>query len=201
VAKAVAIAAKRPVLVDMIGARGALFNIALIAGGVVLTAAAAQLYIPMWPVPITGQTFAVLLVGATLGAWRAGVSMAAYVVLGGLGLPIFTEQSSGWSVIAGPTGGYLIGFILASILVGWMAQLRWDRSFLRAPLTFLAGTVVMYAAGLPWLSVALGQLGYPNSLQDTLTAGLYPFIVGDVLKMVLAGVLLPVTWKFINRTK
>lgn len=189
------LAPSRPVLVDRIGTRNLALDIALIAAGAALTAGAAQISIPMWPVPITGQTFAVLLVGTTLGALRGALSMALYVVLGAVGLPIFTAGKSGLAYFAGPTGGYLIGFVLAAIVTGWLAQRQWDRRFVGTVVSFLAGTVVIYAVGLPWLSVALGQLGYPNDLNATLQAGFYPFIPGDILKAVVAGALLPLFWK------
>ena len=195
------IAPTRSVLADSLGARSVAANITMVVAGAALTAGAAQLVIPMWPVPITGQTFAVLLVGTTLGALRGALSMVLYIALGALGLPIFTQGSAGWQVIAGPTGGYLVGFVLAAILTGWLAQRSWDRKVVGAGVAFLAGTVVIYAVGLPWLSVALGQLGYPNNLGATLQAGLVPFVPGDILKAVAAGVLLPVTWKLVSRAK
>jgi len=195
------LAPTRTVLVDRLGARSAAANITMVVAGAALTAGAAQLVIPMWPVPITGQTFAVLLVGTTLGAFRGALSMVLYIALGAIGLPVFTEGSAGWHVIAGPTGGYLVGFVLAAILTGWLAQRSWDRQIVGAAVAFLAGTVVIYAVGLPWLSVALGQLGYPNDLGATLQSGLLPFVPGDILKAVAAGVLLPLTWKMVSRTK
>jgi len=197
----VTLAPARSVLVDSLGARSVAANITMVVAGAALTAGAAQLVIPMWPVPITGQTFAVLLVGTTLGALRGALSMVLYIALGAIGLPVFTEGSAGWHVIAGPTGGYLIGFVLAAILTGWLAQRSWDRKVVGAGVAFLAGTAVIYAVGLPWLSVALGQLGYPNDLGATLQSGLMPFIPGDILKAAVAGALLPVTWKLVSRTQ
>lgn len=195
------LAASRPVLADRLGAHSIATDLGLVAAGAALTALAAQITIPMWPVPITGQTFAVLLVGTTLGAARGSISMALYMVLGAIGLPIFTAGKSGLAYIAGPTGGYLIGFVLAAALTGWLAQRQWDRKVLGAFVTFLLGSVAIYAVGLPWLSVVLGQLGRPNDLMATLQAGLLPFIPGDILKAVLAGALLPTTWKLVNRAK
>lgn len=193
--------ATRPVLVDRLGARSIVKDIAFIVAGAALTAGAAQIVIPMWPVPITGQTFAVLFVGATLGSLRGALSMLLYVGLGVAGLPIFAEGGAGLAKVMGPTGGYLIGFVLAAALVGWLAQLQWDRKVLGTIGAFLAGTAVIYAVGLPWLSVALGQLGLPNDLTATLQAGLYPFIPGDLLKAAFAGGLLPLIWKLSSRAK
>lgn len=195
------LAPTRSVLADRLGARSVAANITMVVAGAALTASAAQLFIPMWPVPITGQTFAVLLVGTTLGALRGALSMVLYIALGAFGLPVFAEDSAGFEVIAGPTGGYLIGFVLAAALTGWLAQRSWDRKVVGAGVAFLAGTVVIYAVGLPWLSVALGQLGYPNNLGATLQAGLIPFIAGDIVKTIAAGVLLPITWKLVSRAK
>ena len=195
------LAPTRAVLVDSIGARSVAASITMVVAGAVLTAGAAQLFIPIWPVPITGQTFAVLLVGTTLGALRGALSMVLYIALGAFGLPVFSQSSAGLDVIAGPTGGYLIGFVLAALLTGWLAQRSWDRKVVGAGVAFLAGTVVIYAVGLPWLSVALGQLGAPNDLGATLQAGLMPFIPGDIVKAIAAGVLLPVTWTLVSRAK
>jgi biotin transport system substrate-specific component len=197
----ITLAASRPVLVDRLGSRSIVADLGFIAAGTALTAAAAQISIPMWPVPITGQTFAVLLVGTSLGAMRGALSMVLYMALGAFGLPIFTAGKSGLAYIAGPTGGYLIGFVLAAIVVGWLAQRQWDRKVVGAFVSFLVGSVVIYSVGLPWLSVALGQLGRPNDLAATLQAGLYPFIPGDILKAAAAGALLPLTWKLVNRSK
>jgi biotin transport system substrate-specific component len=195
----ITLAASRPVLVDRLGSRSIVADLGFIAAGTALTAAAAQISIPMWPVPITGQTFAVLLVGTSLGALRGALSMVLYVALGAFGLPIFTAGKSGLAYIAGPTGGYLIGFVLAAVVVGWLAQRQWDRKVVGAFVSFLVGSVVIYSVGLPWLSVALGQVGRPNDLAATLQAGLYPFIPGDILKAAAAGALLPLTWKLVNR--
>jgi len=197
----ITLAASRPVLIDRLGSRSIVADLGFIAAGTALTAAAAQISIPMWPVPITGQTFAVLLVGTSLGALRGALSMVLYVALGAFGLPIFTAGKSGLAYIAGPTGGYLIGFVLAAVVVGWLAQRQWDRKVVGAFVSFLVGSVVIYSVGLPWLSVALGQMGRPNDLAATLQAGLYPFIPGDILKAAAAGALLPLTWKLVNRTK
>jgi len=145
----ITLAASRPVLADRLGARSIATDIAFIAAGAALTAGAAQIVIPMWPVPITGQTFAVLFVGATLGSLRGALSMLLYIGLGVAGLPVFAEGGAGLAKVLGPTGGYMIGFVLAAALVGWLAQREWDRKVLGTIGAFLAGTVVIYAVGLP----------------------------------------------------
>ena len=189
----------RPTLADRVFTRSLATDAVLVAAGAALTAIAAQIAVPMWPVPITGQTLAVLLVGLSLGAVRGGLSLALYAVLGIVGLPVFSDSSSGWNIIAGPTGGYIIGFIFAAVLTGWLAQLSWDRKIVRAILAAFAGTAVTFAVGLPWLAASLGTLGLPNDLQSVLTAGLYPFIVGGVVKAILGAGIVTLSWAAITR--
>jgi biotin transport system substrate-specific component len=194
------IAYGRPTLADRVFSRSIVTDIILIAAGTALTSILAQLSIPLWPVPITGQTFAVLFVGATLGVARAALSMVLYLAIGLLGLPVFAPQANGSHItglaaLLGPTGGYLLGFIIASAFVGWLAQREWDRKWLRTLLAFVGGTVLIYAVGLPWLFVALNNLHVPNALNATLTGGLYPFLIGDALKAIVAAVILPLVWR------
>lgn len=195
------IAYGRPTLADRVFSRGLVTDIILVAAGTALTAILAQIAIPLWPIPITGQTFAVLFVGATLGVTRAVLSMVLYIVVGLVGLPVFAPQANGSHItglaaLIGPTGGYLVGFVLAAAFVGWLAQREWDRKWLRTLVAFVGGTLVIYAIGLPWLYFALANLHVPNTLQATLSGGLYPFLVGDALKAIFAAVLLPVVWRF-----
>lgn len=168
----------------------------LIVGLALLTAAAAQLSIrlPFTPVPITGQTFAVLLAGAAAGSWAGGASQLLYVLLGGIGLPFYSEGASGWSVIAGPTGGYLIGFIVAAWFVGYLAEHRQDRTPATAVPAFVAGTVLIYLFGVTWLAADLGV-----SATEAMELGLVPFVIGDLIKAALAGSLLPLAWKVADR--
>ncbi len=187
------LAAGRPTLADRIFARRLTTDIILVAAGAALVALAAQLTVPMYPVPITGQTLAVLLVGASLGAARGAISLALYAVLGIVGLPVFSDGSHGFNVVAGPTGGYIIGFIAAAALTGWLAQRQWDHKILKALAAFGAGTVVTFAFGLPWLSFALGL-----NLEQTLQAGLYPFIIGGVIKAALAAGFIRLAWFGVN---
>lgn len=184
----------RPTLADRIFARGIIMDVVLVAAGAALTAIAAQVVVPLWPVPITGQTLAVLLVGSSLGALRGTLSMLLYAVLGIVGLPVFSGASSGVAIILGPTGGYIIGFVFAAAFTGWVAQRSWDRKILRSILGFLGGTVVTFAIGLPWLSFALGL-----NLEQTLAAGLYPFIIGGLVKMVIAASIMTLGWRFFER--
>ena len=200
------IAYGRPTLADRIFSRSLVTDIILIVAGTALTSILAQIAIPLWPVPITGQTFAVLFVGATLGVTRAVLSMVLYLAIGLLGLPVFAPQANGSHItglaaLLGPTGGYLIGFILATAFVGWLAQREWDRKWLRTLLAFVGGTVLIYAIGLPWLFVVVNNLHVPDPLQYTLANGLYVFLIGDALKAIFAAVLLPVVWHFVGPKK
>ncbi|MFC0682426.1 biotin transporter BioY [Lysobacter korlensis] len=187
------LALRRPTLVDRVLSRGLATDIALVTAGAALTAGAAQLAVPLWPVPITGQTLAVLVVGGALGAVRGALSMVLYAVVGLAGLPVFSDGASGISVIAGPTGGYIVGFIFAAALTGWLAERKWDRKLLRGALAFAAGTVVTFAFGLPWLSFALQA-----NLQQTLEWGLYPFILGGIVKALLAAGILRGAWGVVS---
>jgi len=198
---------RRTVLADRVFPRTLLMNIVLVLAGTSLVAVLAQLAIPMWPVPITMQTFGVLLVGTVLGPLRGAISLALYLALGVVGLPIFSEGKSG-SLFALTSGGYIIGFVLAALVVGWLAKREWDRKVLGTIVSFLAGTVVIYLVGLPWLYFSLqnlgpavwhGALGYGSVLAATIGAGLVPFLIGDALKAVVAGILLPGTWRLVNR--
>jgi biotin transport system substrate-specific component len=182
-------APRRLVLADRVLPRHLAIDVALVVLGAALVGAFAQLYVPLWPVPVTGQTLAVLLVGASLGAVRGAASMVLYAVVGGLGVPWFSEAASGWSVIVGPTGGYIVGFVLSAFLVGWLSERRWDRKILKAVATFLGGSAVVFAVGLPWLAFVLGL-----TLEQTLRSGLYPFLIGGAVKAVIAAGLLPLAW-------
>lgn len=190
------LAVSRPTLADRLVARSLATDALLVVAGAGLTAALAQVAVPLWPVPITGQTLAVLLVGSSLGALRGALSMVLYAVLGIVGLPVFSEASSGFGVVAGPTGGYIVGFVAAAALTGWLAERSWDRRVLRAAVAFLGGTVVTFAFGLPWLAFALGL-----DLEQTLEAGLYPFILGGVVKAAIAAGVMPLAWRLADRRR
>jgi biotin transport system substrate-specific component len=194
------IAFGRPTIADRLFSRTIGLDLVLVAAGAALTSIAAQVAIPLWPVPITMQTLAVLLVGVTLGALRGALAMVLYAVLGIVGLPVFSDAASGFSVVAGPTGGYIVGFIFAAGFTGWLAQQQWDRRVLRSILAFLGGTVVVFAFGLPWLAYSLGTLGAPNDLNAVLQGGLYPFIIGGVVKALLAAGIIGLAWRAIQRS-
>ena len=168
-------------------------DILLIAGGSLFVAGMAQIRIPLpfTPIPITGQTFAVLLVGAVLGSRRGTASLLLYLSQGLLGLPFFAGGASGLTYILGPTGGYLIGFVVAAGLVGLSAAHGLDRRIPSALLAFLAGEIVIYLFGVAWLSVFLG-------IPRAIAAGLLPFIIGDAIKLAAAGLILPAAWAFVK---
>ena len=175
-----------------------LVNAALVVGGVLFMALFAQISIPLsWtPVPITGGTFAVAIIGTAYGAYLGGLTLFAYYLAGMAGAPFYADGNSGWDVATGPTAGYLVGFIFAAFAMGWLAERRWDRRLSSSISLMLCGTVVIYAFGLAWLSYDLGW-----GLNETLEGGLYPFVIGDVIKLYLAAALVPLAWKGVERLK
>ena len=175
-------------------------EVSLIGGFALLTAVLAQIRIPLGftPVPVTGQTLAVLLAGATLGAWRGASSQLLYWVLGMVGLPFYSNGTSGWSVATGPTMGYLLGFIVAAAVVGRLAEYRHDRHVLTSVAAMTTGSAIIYIFGATWLSINLG-IPIASGEQNAVALGVTPFLVGDVIKMCLAGLATAGTWRFINR--
>lgn len=168
-------------------------NVLLVVGASAFVALCAQIriHLPFTPVPITGQTFAVLLVGALLGSRLGGASLLAYLLEGAAGLPVFAGATGGWGVISGPTGGYIVGFVLAAYSVGWLAERGWDRWPWTTALAMLAGSVLVYACGLPWLARFV-----PGD--QVFALGLLPFIPGDTVKLLLAASLVPSGWMAIQ---
>ena len=165
---------------------------ALVVGFALFTAVAAQVRfsLPWTPVPITGQTLAVMLAGASLG-WRDGAcSQLLYILLGLIGLPFFQNGTSGWSVVSGATGGYLVGFVVAAAIVGALAERGQDRRILTSIPAMLAGSAVIYLFGVPWLAHVVGV-----NATRAIELGMAPFVVGDLFKLLLAGALLPAAWK------
>ena len=183
--------------------RGAILAIA----GSLFVALCAQITVPLWPVPVTGQTFAVLSVGLVCG-WRiGGAALLLYLLEGAVGLPVFAQAKSGWATVIGPSGGYIWGFVLAAVLVGWLAERGWDRSFLRTALAMLLGNIVLYVPGLIWLAqfyAGPGQeyiaaTGATTAWGAAVAAGLTPFLLGDLLKLLLAATAIPAAWKLLKR--
>lgn len=166
----------------------------LMVGFAVLTALAAQIrfHIPGTPVPVTGQTFAVLLAGAALGSRAGAGSQLIYWLMGAVGLPVFAQQSGGWDAATGATFGYLFGFIVAAWAVGALAERGRDRTVRTAIPAFLLGNLIIYAFGVPWLMYSVPSI---TSIGSALAIGFMPFIAFDISKIVLAGVALPTAWK------
>jgi biotin transport system substrate-specific component len=172
-----------------------LYDGALVLGGSLLIALCTQIAVG-YPVPWTGQTFAVLMVGALLGSRRGALSVLAYLMQGLAGLPVFSHGKAGLGVFFGPTGGYLIGFVLAAYVVGRLAERGWDRRPVTTVLAMMLGNVVLYGCGLAWLACLVHLLGRP--LGSVLAVGLYPFLPGEIVKIALATALLPAGWTLIR---
>lgn len=178
--------APRRVLADLVPG-GLVRDVALVVSAAALTGLAAQVAIPLWPVPVTLQTLTVLLAGAALGPLRGAASMGLYLAVGAAGVPWFAQQNSGWGFVS---FGYVIGFVLAAGLVGALARRGADRSVPGTIATMVAGNLVIYAVGVPYLALALGI-----GLGEALGLGATPFLVGDALKILLAAGLLPLAWR------
>ncbi|MEV6486256.1 biotin transporter BioY [Streptomyces sp. NPDC051576] len=190
-----AVATARPgqVLADLLPA-SRVRDIALVLGGAALTGLAAQLSVPVpgSPVPVTGQTFAALLVGTSLGAGRGFLSLALYALLGLAGVPWFAGGTSG----SGASFGYIVGMLLASAAVGALARRGADRSVPRMAGTMIVGEAIIYAIGVPYLALSLHL-----STSAAIAAGLTPFLLGDALKAALAMGATPTAWKFVNKQR
>ncbi|MGD1013407.1 MAG: biotin transporter BioY [Acidimicrobiales bacterium] len=185
--------APRRVLADLLP-RTVVADILLVVGAAGLVGLLAQIsiHLSFTPVPITGQTLGVLLAGSALGWRRAGLSMSLYLLAGLAGVPWFADHSSGY---AGATFGYLVGFVAAGMLLGWLAARGSDRNIVRAALSMVLAEVLLYAIALPWLAVDLHV-----SLAKAFSLGMWPFVAGDVIKAALAGVALPSAWRLVRRS-
>ena len=174
--------------------RAVRYALLALAGSALITLCT-QISLPLFPVPMTLQTFAVFLIGLTYG-WRlGGITVALYLLEGALGLPVFSGGKGGMIVFMGPTAGYLVGFLLAATACGWFAERGFDRSYFKLLVALLVGNVLLYAPGLLWLGTRIGWD------KPVLEYGLYPFIGGDLLKIAMAVLLLPTAWKIFNRLK
>ena len=173
----------------------ALRNAALAIGGTVLLWLSAKIQIPFYPVPLTMQTFAVLVLGIAYG-WRLGAAtMILYLVEGAVGLPVFAggwSEGGGFHHLYGPTAGYLFGFVLAAGICGRLAENGWDRNLWTAAAAMVLGNLVIYALGVTWLAIQIGLAG-------AITYGLMPFLLGDALKIALGAAILPAAWRGLGR--
>ena len=159
----------------------------LVVGGTALMALSAKIQVPMWPVPMTMQTFAVLVIGMAYG-WRlGGLTLLAYLAEGAVGLPVFAG-GAGPVYMAGPTGGYLAGFAISAVLVGWLGERGWDRSVVMTLVAMALGTAMIFGTGVAWLSALIG-------FEAAVANGLVPFLAGAALKIALAAAVLPFAWR------
>lgn len=171
--------------------RSVLRSILLMLGGSMLIALMAQIEIPLLPVPITGQTLAVLLIGALFGSRLGALTVLTYLAYGAVGLPVFAGGGAGAAVLLGPTAGYLAGFVIAAFVTGWLAERGWDRNFWRTAVAMTIGTLIIYLPGVLWLSQFVGW-------DQVFVLGIIPFLIGDLLKVILAAILLPLGWKIVG---
>ena len=167
-------------------------NLALALAGSIALCVSAKIQVPFYPVPMTMQTFVVLMVGMAFG-WRLGAAtVLLYLAQGALGLPVFAgtpEKGIGLAYMAGPTGGYLLGFVFAAALAGWLAERGFDRNVMLTAVAMLLGNAVIYIPGLLWLGAVVGWD------KPVLEWGLTPFLFGDATKLALAALLMPMLWK------
>jgi biotin transport system substrate-specific component len=177
---------------------GLLTDALLIVGGAAFVGLMAQISVRIGatPVPITGQTFAVLLVGAAYGSMLGAATLFAYLVLGVIGVPLYADQKHGWDVFSGATGGYIVGFILAAAVTGALAEHGWDKKFSSSIAAMLTGSVIIYACGSIWLHHYLHV-----SWNTTFVDGVYYFIPGDLVKLYLAAAALPGAWSLVRRLR
>jgi len=175
-----------------------LVDAALVVGAACFVGLLAQLQIHLsWtPVPITGQTLGVLLAGSALGWKRGSIAMAFYLAAGMIGMPWYAGHASGWSVATGATGGYLFGFIIAAAVCGLIAEQGNDRRILSTMGSMIVGNAIIYACGVTWLAHTLGV-----GLSKAVSLGLTPFLLGDVIKVVLAALILPGTWRLVGKLR
>lgn len=197
-----ALALTNKVLVDAIAPRDGtqllIKQAVLVVLGIAALAIAAKIKLPMWPVPVTMGTFAVLTIGAAYGARLGLVTILGYMIIGALGFDVFagsSAQAYGLTYMMGGTGGYLLGYVMATVALGWFAQAGWDRSAGKMALAMLAGNVIIYVPGLIWLGMLYGWD------KPILQWGLTPFLIGDALKLALAAALLPALWKLVGRAR
>lgn len=192
--------ALHPVLADRLVARDSrLIHAILIAAGATTVGLLAQVSIPLWPVPITGQTLGVMLVGAMLGARRGALSLTTYLALGVMGIPWFASFSGGPASIMTPSFGYIIGFIPTALVIGYLSEKKWDRSSALSMAAFGIASIIPFIVGIPYMWAILHFAGTTLGLSATLHAGFTPFIVGGIIKWLIGAALLPLAWRLVEK--
>jgi biotin transport system substrate-specific component len=192
---------RRPVLADAVlrpstRTRAIATDAALVTAGAGLVALLAQVEIPLWPVPVTGQTLGVLLVGAALGARRGAAALTLYLVAGLAGLPVFAGFTGSLAAVARPSFGFVLGFIVAAFAAGWIAERAWDRRPVLAFLGFAAVSVIPFVFGVPYMALILNAVMDAGiSFPGLLELGVLPFLLGGVVKAALAAILIPLAWR------
>ncbi len=193
----------RTTIVDRFVPRSLVADIALVLSGAVLIWLSTYVVIPLGftPVPLTGQTFAVLLAASALGLNRGTLATLLYAVVGWFGAPVFASHTSAVFSFQSPTLGYVVGFIASSALVGWLAELGWDKNPALTVASFVLGNLAIYAFGVAWLANFFAVNNMPHDLASVLNAGLIPFLAGDAIKIALAAGLLPSAWLLVKSIK
>ena len=201
---------RRPVLADLIArptgrARAFALDAALVVTGAMFVAALAQLEVPLWPVPVTGQTLGVVVVGAALGARRGAAALTTYLLAGLAGLPVFAGFTGSIAAVAKPTFGFIIGFIVAAFVAGWFAERAWDRRPVLAFAGFVLASAIPFVFGIPYMAFILNVVGGGTfGVSEILAFGLWPFVVGGLVKAAIAALLIPAAWaavRAVDRTK
>lgn len=204
IAAPTASAGTRRVLADVISrpssrARAFALDAGLVIAGATIVALLAQVEIPLWPVPITGQTLGVIVVGAALGAWRGAAALTTYMLVGLAGLPVFAGFTGTIAAVGKPSFGFVIGFIFSAFVAGWFAERAWDRRPALAFLGFAAASVVPFLFGIPYMAFILNVvMGLDYSFGALLGVGLLPFIVGGLIKAALAAAIIPGAWALVR---
>ena len=183
------------VLADHLGADSLVKDALMVLAGASLVGVLAQVSVPMWPVPITGQTLGVLLVGAILGARRGALSLLSYMLLGLAGMPWFSAASGGLAALAKPSFGYILGFIPAAWLIGKLSERAWDRHFWLSLAAFGGATLIPFIVGIPYMWAVLRIGGVSMSLTEALNAGFTPFIIGGIVKAATGAAVVGGLWK------
>lgn len=191
---------RRPVLADLIArpsgrARAVALDAALVLVGAAFVAALAQLEVPLWPVPVTGQTLGVVVVGAALGARRGAAALLTYLFAGLAGLPVFAGFTGSIAAVAKPSFGFVIGFVVAAFVAGWFAERAWDRRPVLAFAGFVLASAIPFLFGVPYMAFILNVVGRGSyGVAEILSFGLWPFVVGGLVKAALAAALIPAAW-------